>query len=133
MILKTKLLKNEKHQTRVSLLLELVSDAYLTANRTRYMWSSTQETTPLDHASSNKTETRVWCFSFLSSLVSNKSVSLHNFKCSRANFAVWKLLYTMDQVEEIFCTMNYLTMFFDFKPSWKINTDTKSRDCLKVC
>ena len=51
MILETKLLKNEKHQTRVSLLLELVSDAYLTANRTRYMWSSTQETTPLDHAS----------------------------------------------------------------------------------
>ena len=50
MILETKLLKNEKHQTRVSLLLELVSDAYLTANRTRYMWSSTQETTPLDHA-----------------------------------------------------------------------------------
>ena len=33
MILETKLLKNEKHQTRVSLLLELVSDAYLTANR----------------------------------------------------------------------------------------------------
>ena len=29
-----KLLKDEKHQTRVSLLLELVSDAYLTANRT---------------------------------------------------------------------------------------------------
>ena len=27
-------LKDEKHQTRVSLLLELVSDAYLTANRT---------------------------------------------------------------------------------------------------
>ena len=51
MILETKLLKNEKHQTRVSLLLELFSDAYLTANRTRYMWSSTQETTPLDHAS----------------------------------------------------------------------------------
>ena len=51
MILETKLLKNEKHQTRVSLLLELVSDAYLTANRTRYMWSSTQDTTPLDHAS----------------------------------------------------------------------------------
>ena len=45
-ILETKLLKNEKHQTKVSLLLELVSDAYLTANRTRYMWSSTQETTP---------------------------------------------------------------------------------------
>ena len=37
MILETKLLKNEKHQTRVLLLLELVSDAYLTANRTRYM------------------------------------------------------------------------------------------------
>ena len=52
MILETKLLKNEKHQTRVSLLLELVSDAYLTANRTRYMWSSTQEATPLDHVSS---------------------------------------------------------------------------------
>ena len=51
MKLETKLLKNEKHQTRISLLLELVSDAYLTANRTRYMWSSTQETTPLDHAS----------------------------------------------------------------------------------
>ena len=51
MILETKLLKNEKHQTRVSLLLELVSDAHLTANQTRYMWSSTQETTPLDHAS----------------------------------------------------------------------------------
>ena len=32
MILETKLLKNEKHQIRVSLLLELVSDAYLTAN-----------------------------------------------------------------------------------------------------
>ena len=29
-----KLLKDEKHQTRVSLLLGLVSDAYLTANRT---------------------------------------------------------------------------------------------------
>ena len=29
-----KLIKDEKHQTRVSLLLELVSDAYLTANRT---------------------------------------------------------------------------------------------------
>ena len=51
MILETKLLKNENHQTRVSLLLELVSDAYLTANRTRYMWSFTQEITPLDHAS----------------------------------------------------------------------------------
>ena len=52
MILETKLLKNQKHQTRVSLLLELVSDAYLTANRTRYMWSITQETTTtLDHAS----------------------------------------------------------------------------------
>ena len=51
MILETKLLKNENHQTRVSLLLELVNDAYLTVNRTRYMWSSTQETTPLDHAS----------------------------------------------------------------------------------
>ena len=37
-LLETKLLKNEKHQTRVSLLLELVSDAYLTANRTRNMW-----------------------------------------------------------------------------------------------
>ena len=36
---------------RLEFLLELVSDAYLTANRTRYMWSSTQETTPLDHAS----------------------------------------------------------------------------------
>ena len=54
-ILETKLRKNEKHQTRVSLLLELVSDAYLTANRTRYMWSSTQETTPLDHASPTTT------------------------------------------------------------------------------
>ena len=50
-LLKTKLPKNEKHQTRVLLLLELVSDAYLTANRTRYIWSSMQETTPLDHAS----------------------------------------------------------------------------------
>ena len=30
-----KLLKDEKHQTRVSLLLELVSDVYLTVNRTR--------------------------------------------------------------------------------------------------
>ena len=91
-LLETKLLKNEKHQTQV--LLELVSDAYLTANRTRYMWSSTQETTPLDHVSptttrsqaagndsqignDNKqlelkmTTTRVWCFSFLSSLVSS--------------------------------------------------------------
>ena len=29
-----KLLKDEKHQTRVLLLLELVRDAYLTANRT---------------------------------------------------------------------------------------------------
>ena len=29
-----KSLKDEKHQTRVSLLLELLSDAYLTANRT---------------------------------------------------------------------------------------------------
>ena len=55
-LLETKPLKNEKQQTRVSLLLELVSDAYLTANRTRYMWSSTQETTPLDHA--NPTTTR---------------------------------------------------------------------------
>ena len=43
-LLETKLLKNEKHQTRVSLLLELVSDAYLTANRTRYMWTSMQKT-----------------------------------------------------------------------------------------
>ena len=51
MIIETKLLENEKHQTRVSLLLELVSNAYLTANRTRYMWFSTQETTPPDHAS----------------------------------------------------------------------------------
>ena len=34
-MLETKLRKNEKHQTQVSLLLELVSDAYLTANRTR--------------------------------------------------------------------------------------------------
>ena len=29
-----KLHKDEKHQTRVSLSLELISDAYLTANRT---------------------------------------------------------------------------------------------------
>ena len=34
LLLETKLLKNEKQQTRVSLLLELVSDAYLTANQT---------------------------------------------------------------------------------------------------
>ena len=54
----TKLLKNEKHQTRVSLLLELVSDAYLTANRTCYMWSSTQETTPLDHAIPTTTQSQ---------------------------------------------------------------------------
>ena len=40
---------NEKHQTRVSLLLELVSNAYFTANRTDYLWSSRQETSPLDH------------------------------------------------------------------------------------
>ena len=53
--MKPNCLKNEKHQTRVSLLLELVSDAYLTANRTRYMWSSTQKTTPLDHASPTTT------------------------------------------------------------------------------
>ena len=39
-----KLLKDEKHQTRVSLLLELVSDAYLTANRTWDLYSSTQVT-----------------------------------------------------------------------------------------
>ena len=58
MILETKLLKNEKHQTRVSLLLELVSDAYLTTNRTRYMWSSTQETTPLNHASPTKSRSQ---------------------------------------------------------------------------
>ena len=57
-ILETKLLKNKKHQTRVSLLLELVSDAYLTANRTRYIWSSTQETTPLDHASPTTTRSQ---------------------------------------------------------------------------
>ena len=56
-ILETQLLKKEKHQTLVSLLLELVSDAYLTANRTRCMWSSTQETTPLDQAS--RTTTRL--------------------------------------------------------------------------
>ena len=47
LLTRNQLRKNEKHQTRVSLLLELVSDAYLTANRTCYMWSSTQETTPL--------------------------------------------------------------------------------------
>ena len=35
-----KLHKDEKHQTRVSLSLELVSDAYLTANRT-YLTSKT--------------------------------------------------------------------------------------------
>ena len=35
--------------------LKLVSDAYLTANRTRCMWSSTQETTPLDYASPTTT------------------------------------------------------------------------------
>ena len=40
------------------LLLDLVSDAYLTANRTRYMWSSTQETTPLDHASPTTTRSQ---------------------------------------------------------------------------
>ena len=57
-ILETKLLENEKNQTRVSLLLERVSDAYLTANRTRYMWSSTQETTPLDHASLTTTRSQ---------------------------------------------------------------------------
>ena len=57
-ILETKLLKNEKHQTRVSLLLELVSDAYLTANRTRYMWSFMQETTPLDHVSPTTTRSQ---------------------------------------------------------------------------
>ena len=34
--------ENEKHQTRVSLLLELVSDVYLTANRTDCLWSSRQ-------------------------------------------------------------------------------------------
>ena len=37
--------------TRVSLLLELVSDAYLTANRIDILCSSRQETTPLDHTS----------------------------------------------------------------------------------
>ena len=57
LVLETKL-KNEKHQTRVLLLLELVSDAYLTANRTRYMWSSTQETTPLDHVSPTTTRSQ---------------------------------------------------------------------------
>ena len=57
-LLETKLLKNEKHQIRVSLLLELVNDAYLTANRTCYMWSSTQETTPLDHTSQTTTQSQ---------------------------------------------------------------------------
>ena len=33
--------ENEKHQTRVLLLLELVSDAYLTKNQTEYLQSST--------------------------------------------------------------------------------------------
>ena len=41
---KSSCFENEKHQTQVSLLLELVSDAYLTANRTDYLWSSRQET-----------------------------------------------------------------------------------------
>ena len=53
MILETKLLKNEKHQTRVLLLLELVSDAYLTANQTCYMWSS--KCSEFDVASASKT------------------------------------------------------------------------------
>ena len=48
-------LKYEKHQTQVSLLLEFVSDAYLTGNRTDYMWSSTQETTRLNHPSRTTT------------------------------------------------------------------------------
>ena len=41
--------ENEKHQTRVSLLLELVIDAYLTENRTGDLYSSTQVIIPLDH------------------------------------------------------------------------------------
>ena len=56
MILETKLLKNEKHQTRVSLLLELVSDAYLTANRTRYimyLYISHCESNSLHHVASS--------------------------------------------------------------------------------
>ena len=39
--------RSNRLQTRVS----LVSDACLTANRTDYLWSSRQETSPLDHTS----------------------------------------------------------------------------------
>ena len=47
--------KNEKRQTRVSLLLEFFSDAYLTENRTEYrVQSSTQVTIPLDHRTRTK-------------------------------------------------------------------------------
>ena len=46
---KSNCFENEKHQTRVSLLLELVNDAYLTANQTDYLWSSRQETSPHNH------------------------------------------------------------------------------------
>ena len=46
---KSSCFENEQHQTRVSLLLELVSDAYITANRTEDLKSSTQVTIPLDH------------------------------------------------------------------------------------
>ena len=48
---KSSCFENEKHQTQVSLLLELFSDAYLTANRTNCLWSSRQKTSLLDHTS----------------------------------------------------------------------------------
>ena len=51
LIFLNKLHKDEKYQTRVSVLLELVSDAYLTANRTWDLESSTQVIIPLDHRS----------------------------------------------------------------------------------
>ena len=54
---KSNRLKYEKHQTRISLLLELVSDAYLTANRTDYTWSSTQKIPPLSHKPDNNNST----------------------------------------------------------------------------
>ena len=44
--------------TRLEFLLELVGDAYLTANRTRYVLSSKQETTPLDHTSPTTTRSQ---------------------------------------------------------------------------
>ena len=56
LLIETKLLK--MRSTRLEFLLELVNDAYLTANRTRYVLSSKQDTTPLDHASPTTTRSQ---------------------------------------------------------------------------